>query len=209
MRPASRSLTIAAQTSASSSVQPWPRGRPVQHVAVDVIGAQVLERAGHRLGDLRGEVGVRVVGQPVVLAALVGELRLEEEIRARDHARAVGGGEPLTDAGLEVVPPLVGGVDAPEARPERELGERRGAVFLPGGAVEEIGNARASRLGIGPFCHGPMALESATSARAMRANDADAASATFPTCTRVSVLRYLTRPCGQSAPRGRGRRPVP
>jgi len=38
------------------------------------------------------------------------------------------------------VPPLVGGVDAPETRPERELGQGLGAVFLPGGAVEEIGN---------------------------------------------------------------------
>ena len=113
----------------------------MQHVAVDVVGPQVLERAGHRLRDLRGQVGRGVVGQPVVLAALVRELRLQEEIRARDHARAVGGGERLADSGLEVVPPLVGGVDAPEARPERELGEGRGAVFLPGGAVEELGNA--------------------------------------------------------------------
>ena len=56
------------------------------------------------------------------------------------HPRAVGGGEPLTDSALEVVPPLVGGVDTPEAHPERELGEDLGAVFLPGGAVEEIGN---------------------------------------------------------------------
>jgi hypothetical protein len=52
----------------------------------------------------------------------------------------VGRSEPLTDAFLEVVPPLVAGVDAPEAHPERELGQGLGAVFLPGGAVEEIGN---------------------------------------------------------------------
>src|SRR3989442_1513959 len=82
----------------------WAGGGPVQHVAVDVIGPQVLERTGHRLGDLRGKIGRRVVGQPVVLAALVSELRLQEEVRARDHARPVGGGEPLADAGLEVVP---------------------------------------------------------------------------------------------------------
>jgi len=112
----------------------------VQHVAVDVVGPEVLERAGHRLGDLRGKVGRGVVGQPVVLAGLVGEFRLQEQIRARDQPRAVGGGEPLTDSALEVMPPLVGGVDAPEAHPERELGEDLGAVLLPGGAVEEIGN---------------------------------------------------------------------
>ena len=51
-------------------------GGTVQHVAVDVVGPEVLERAGQRLGDLRGEVGRGVVGQPVVLAGLVGEFRL-------------------------------------------------------------------------------------------------------------------------------------
>src|SRR6058998_2869484 len=98
----------------------------------------------HRLpydpaADLATQVGRRIVGQPVVLAVLVGELRLQKKIRTRHHARAVGGGEPLTDSGLDVVPPLVGGVDAPEAHPERELGEALGPVLLPGGAVEEIG----------------------------------------------------------------------
>src|SRR2546430_8266071 len=48
------------------------------------VGAEMLERAGHRLGDLRGQAGGRVVRQPVVLAALIGELRLQEQIRARD-----------------------------------------------------------------------------------------------------------------------------
>ena len=112
----------------------------MQHVAVDVVGPEVLERAGERLRDLRGEIGRGIVGQAVVLAVPVGELGLQEEVAARDHARAIGGGEPLTDAGLEVVPALVGGVDAAEARPERQLGQRRGAVFLPGGAVEEVGD---------------------------------------------------------------------
>ena len=113
---------------------------PVQHVAVDVVGVEVLERAPHGLRHLSGKVGGGVVGQPVVLATLVRELRLQEEVRARDDPRAIGGGEPLAHAGLEVVPPLVGGVDATEAHPERELGEGRGAILLPGGAVEKIGN---------------------------------------------------------------------
>ena len=60
----------------------------MQHVAVDVVGSEVLERARDRLGDLRGEIGRGIVGQPVVLARLVGELRLEEEIRARDTTPA-------------------------------------------------------------------------------------------------------------------------
>src|SRR5256885_5250936 len=37
----------------------------------------------------------------------------------------------------EVVAPLVGGVDAAKARPERELDELRSPILLPGGAVEE------------------------------------------------------------------------
>ena len=42
----------------------------MQYVAVDVISPQVLERAPQRLGDLHPKIGGRVVGQPVILAAL-------------------------------------------------------------------------------------------------------------------------------------------
>ena len=129
-------------------------GGPVQHVAVDVIGPEVLERAGQRLSDLGGKVGRGVVRQPVVLAALVGELRLEEKVRPRDDTGAVGSGESLTDSGLEVVSALVRRVNAPEAHPERELGEGRGPVFLPGSAVEKIGNERRTMRWHASFCHG-------------------------------------------------------
>src|SRR5207245_2999469 len=88
----------------------------------------------------REKVGGRVVGQPMVLTLLIRALRLQEETLARDDARAVGRGEPLANGGLDVVPPLVGGVDAPEAHAKRELGEDLRAVFLPRGAVEEIRN---------------------------------------------------------------------
>src|SRR4029453_4277226 len=73
-----------------------------------------------------------------VLSPWVVEFRVEEEIVAGDDPRAVGGGEPLPHAGLEVVAPLVRGVDAPETAAERELGQRRSAVLLPGRAVEEV-----------------------------------------------------------------------
>src|SRR5258708_6611430 len=63
-------------------------GRTVQHVAVDVLGAEMLERAGHRLRDLGREIGRGIVGQPVVLAPLVCELRLQKELGTRDDARA-------------------------------------------------------------------------------------------------------------------------
>ena len=59
----------------------------MEHEAVDVVGPEVLERARERLADLGREIGRGVVGQPVVLPALVRELRLQEEI-ARDTTPA-------------------------------------------------------------------------------------------------------------------------
>jgi hypothetical protein len=109
----------------------------VQHVAVDVIGAEVLERAGHRLRDLCRERRGRIVRQPVILSRQVRELGLEEHVGARDHAGAVGGGESLAHARLDVVTALIRGVDAAKARAQRLFRERGGAVFLPGGAVQE------------------------------------------------------------------------
>ena len=117
----------------------------MQHVAVDVVGTEVLQRAGHGLGHLSGKVGGGVVGQPVILAALVSKLRLQEEVRARDDPCAISGGKPLAHAGLEVVPALIGRVDPAEACPEGELGEGWGALFLPRGAVEEINQGQVSQ----------------------------------------------------------------
>jgi hypothetical protein len=77
----------------------------------------------------------------MVLPALIRELGLEEEIRARDEARAVRGGERLADPRFEIVAPLIRGVD-PGSRPQRQLGQRR-RRSSPGGAVEESGRALA------------------------------------------------------------------
>jgi len=76
----------------------------------------------------------------VVLPALISEFRLQKKICSGCHSGAVGGGQPLTDPVFEVVPSLVGGVDAAEAHAERHLGESRSTVFLPSGAVEKVGN---------------------------------------------------------------------
>jgi hypothetical protein len=51
----------------------------------------------------------------VVLTSFVGVLRLKEEIGARHDPRAIRCGETLTDARFEVVPSLVGSIDAAEA----------------------------------------------------------------------------------------------
>src|SRR5580704_9018199 len=107
-------------------------GGAVQHEAVDVIRSQMFERTGHGLGDLGGEIGLGVVRQTMILTVAVGEFRLKEKIRPSDNAGVVRSGESFADSGFEVMPPLVGGVDAAEAGLERELNQGSGAVFLPG-----------------------------------------------------------------------------
>ncbi len=113
----------------------------MQHIAVDVVRTEVFERAGHRLSHLSRKVSLGVVRQPVVLAGLICEFRLQKKIRARDNPSLVGSSQALTDAGFEVVPPLVGRVDATEACPKRELCKGGRLTFLPGGAVDEIRNS--------------------------------------------------------------------
>src|SRR4030095_15781495 len=115
---------------------------PVQYVAVDVIGAEVLERAGHRLRHLGGEIGLRIVRKAMILTRQVRVLRLQEQIVAGDDALAIRRGQAQADRDLEVVPPLVGGVDPAESRPQRELDQALRALLFPGGAVEEIGDGR-------------------------------------------------------------------
>ena len=93
----------------------------------------MLERAGKRLLHLPPERRVRIVRQPVVLPAHVGELGLQEQLIARDP----GGRDRRPDPGLEVVLALVRRVDAPEPDLQRQPGQPLGAVLLPRGAVDE------------------------------------------------------------------------
>jgi len=102
-----------------------------------VIGPEVLERAGHRLRHLRGQARRGIVRQPVILPGQIRELRLQEEIVTRDHARAIRRGQALPHAGLDVMAPLVGRVDTAKARAHGQLGEGGRAVLLPRGAVEQ------------------------------------------------------------------------
>ena len=76
----------------------------------------------------------------MILPALVCVLRLKEQVGARYDSGAIYSSEPFPDSSFEVVPPLIGRIDAAEARAQRELGEGLGTVFLPGGAVEKPGN---------------------------------------------------------------------
>ena len=75
------------------SISPVVVGRgPVQHVAVDVIGREMVERTGHRLHDLSREWRSGIVGQAVVLTGLIGKFCLQKNVVTRDYARAIGGG---------------------------------------------------------------------------------------------------------------------
>src|SRR5579872_5061045 len=113
--------------------------RPMQHEAVDVVCAEMLQRTDYRLRDLSRERRRWIVRQAMILPALVSEFGLQKEIRARHHARTIGSSEPFADSGLEVMPPLVGRVDRPKPRAQREFREFCGAGFLPGSAVNKVG----------------------------------------------------------------------
>ena len=79
----------------------------------------------------------------MVLTALISEFRLQEKICSRYYTGAIRGGQPPSYSGFEVMPSLVGCVDAPKAHAKREFGERWSAVFFPGGAVKKIGDERS------------------------------------------------------------------
>src|SRR4029077_14467434 len=102
----------------------------------------MFERTCHRLGDLNRKAGRRIVGKPVVLTGPIGEFCLQKKIGARDNTRAIGGSQPLSNPGFEVMPTLICRVDAPKAHPEGGFDQSRSAVFLPCGAVEKIANGR-------------------------------------------------------------------
>ena len=145
VRPASRSLIMACQVSKSSVVQWELRSGAVQNKAVDVVGAEMLKRTGHRLRDLDGKRCGRIVGQAMVLAVLIGEFGLKKKIVAGDDAGAVCGSQSLADCGFKVVRALVGRIDGAKAGADGEFGEGCRAVFFPGGAVEKVWNGSVER----------------------------------------------------------------
>ena len=63
-----------------------PGRRAVEHVAVNVIGAEMLERACHGLRNLSGEAGRGIVWQPVILVRLIGEFCLQKKVRTGDKS---------------------------------------------------------------------------------------------------------------------------
>src|SRR5208282_459226 len=91
------------------------RGRAVQHEAIDVVGTEMFERTGQRLRNLHRKAGRGIVGKAMVLTGSVCEFRLQKKIGAFDYSGVIGGGQSLTDSLFEIMPTLVGGIDAPKA----------------------------------------------------------------------------------------------
>src|SRR6185503_9564476 len=123
--------------------QAVPRRRTVQHVRVDVVGLEVLERACEGLGDLFGEARSRVIRQAVILARRVGELRLQKELGTRAPlADCFGNG--FANVRFHVVASLVGGVDGRKPGLHGRGRELFGTLLLPCRAVHESRNRHPS-----------------------------------------------------------------
>ena len=105
----------------------------MQEIGIEIVGSQVREGAGKGLLHLIGKRCPGVVGQAVVLAILVGELALQEELAA-GQARCV---KRFADAGFVVMLALIRGVDRTKARAQGQGHEIGRALFFPGGAIQE------------------------------------------------------------------------
>lgn len=88
----------------------------------------------------------------MVLPTLVGEFCLQKKIAARYQTRAISRRQAFSDSSLEIMPSLIGRINASKARAQRELRESRSAVFLPSGAVEKVWDGNW-RNGHPPLCH--------------------------------------------------------
>lgn len=114
----------------------------MQDKTVNVRDTEMFERAGERLRHLSGQWGCRIIREAMVLAGLVGELGLEEEIIAADQPGAISSGKTLADSGFKIVAALVGGVNGAKAGADGQFRESGGTIFFPCGAIEKIGNRR-------------------------------------------------------------------
>jgi hypothetical protein len=114
----------------------------VEDERVDVVRAEVLERARERLLHLGGNRGLRVVWKTLILPREVGELGLQEQLVPRD----AGAGDRGADPGLEVMLPLVRGIDGSEPGLQGKRDQLLGALFFPGGAVPERRGVHGDRV---------------------------------------------------------------
>jgi hypothetical protein len=85
----------------------------------------------------------------MILAGAVGKFRLQKDVFACEHARAISGGQSLAHSFFEVMAALIGGIDGAKTGAQRQLDECWGSFFLPGSAVEKTGKGRGLRRGHG------------------------------------------------------------
>ena len=112
----------------------------MQDVAVDILGAQVLERTRHRLRHLRRKWRLRIVWKPVVLAGAIRVLGLQKQPFALHHSFAVQRRERLAHTRFEIMASLIGGIDRTKSRAHGQFHQCGGSIFLPGGSVDEAGS---------------------------------------------------------------------
>jgi hypothetical protein len=103
-----------------------------------MISPQMLERTGQGLRDLSGDTSGWMIRQAMILPELAGELRLQKKISPSHDAITIRGGQTLAHASLEVMAALVGRIDPPEPRTDRQFGQSRSSVFLPRATVKEV-----------------------------------------------------------------------
>src|SRR5271157_1638074 len=97
----------------------------------------MVERTCDRLRELPRETGGWIVGQAMVLAALVGEFGLQKQIGALHHASVVRGTKTFPHPGFKIMATLVCRIDGSKPRADRQLCETRSAVLFPCGAIDE------------------------------------------------------------------------
>ena len=93
--------------------------------------------------DLNRDGSTGVIRQAVILPPLEGELGLQKQVVPSYQAVGDGDRDGSADRGLIVMAALVGGIDAPEALPQGELGQALCLLLLPGGPVKEAGDSNA------------------------------------------------------------------
>src|SRR5687768_9478801 len=96
------------------------------------------ERACERLLYLRGDRSGRIVRQPMVLAGLEGEFRLEKDVFPSDQSALDGCRDGMADGCFVIVLPLIGRIDAAKALLQSELHQPLSLVLFPSGSVQKI-----------------------------------------------------------------------
>src|SRR5215469_14911520 len=81
----------------------------------------------------------------MILSTLICVLGLKEQIAARHHSRLIRSGQPFANSRFEVMPPLIGGIDRAKSLPQRQFGQARSAIFLPGGSIKKKGRGQYGR----------------------------------------------------------------